>query len=227
MDISKTFDADNGFVVNTTDDTGPFFTGGSASPVGLNLPTRTLYIQTNSASKAIIWQKFSTGVNDWRILSAQDVPFDVTGLTTQSPDLSGLTQSREVVGAIANRAFGKSFNQAFTAGNFSTTGSTFQTIQTIPSTSIIAGNYIILMHGRFQKSLISAQLEIRIQVNGSTVLDEEEISLDDDDFFYGHTAVVYVANLSGNITVTSQMRKLSGGGNVQAESRTLMYWRVS
>lgn len=158
---------------------------------------------------------------------ADDIPFAVASLIAQSPDLTGLTQTQQVGAALANRHFGKNFNQAFTSGNFTTTSSTFVTMQTIGSTAITPGNYVLMFHGRFLKTLIAGQIGVQLEVNGSPVIDEEEIALDDDDFFFGHTMLTYVPNLSGNITVTAQMRKIGGGGNIQVESRSLMYWRVS
>lgn len=56
---------------------GPFITGGAASPVGLNLPQSTVYIQTLSTG-VFIWRKFGSSSADWRILSAQDIFFDNT-----------------------------------------------------------------------------------------------------------------------------------------------------
>lgn len=158
---------------------------------------------------------------------AKSTPFEVDNLTTQSPDLTGLLDTQEVGEALANRHFGKNFNQVFTSGNFTTTSSTFVTMQTIASTAITPGNYVVLFHGRFLKTLLNAQVGVQLEINGSPVIDEEEIAMDDDDFFFGHTMLTYVPNLSGNITVTAQIRKIGGGGNVQVESRTLMYWRVS
>lgn len=74
MDISKAFSVDNGFLVDE-ENGGPFYTGGVASPIGLDLPTQTLYVQP-TVDGPIIWRKFGTGVNDWRQLSAEDIPAD-------------------------------------------------------------------------------------------------------------------------------------------------------
>lgn len=147
-----------------------------------------------------------------------DIEDVATGLVTNTNAINTINEAI---------VFGQRFNQSFTTGNFTTTSSTFQTMQTIPSAPIETGNYLIMTHGRYLKTSLNGQLGVRIQVNGTTVIDEEEVSLDDDDFFFGHTMIVYVPNLSGNITVTSQIRKIGGGGSVQAESRTLTYWRVS
>jgi len=45
---------------------GPFFTGGPSVPVGLNLPTDTVYVQ-NKSDGLIMWRKFGGGVNDWAV----------------------------------------------------------------------------------------------------------------------------------------------------------------
>ena len=149
------------------------------------------------------------------------VSFVNTGTDILSTNVQG------AISELAGRNFGKSFNQAFTTGVFTTSSTTFQTMQTIPTYNVASGNYIIFSHGRYLKSLISAQVGARIQVNGNSVIDEEEISLDDDDFFFGHTMLTYVPNLSGNISINSQVRKIAGGGSVSVASRTLIIWRVS
>ena len=51
--------------------------------------------------------------------------------------------------------------------------------------------------------------------------------MDDDDKMYGHTLIAYAPGLSGNITVTAEMRKIAGGGDIEVEGRMLMYWRVN
>jgi len=43
---------------------GPFITGGSPEPTGLDLPKSTLYIHETSTGIEI-WKKYGTGVNDW------------------------------------------------------------------------------------------------------------------------------------------------------------------
>jgi len=74
MDVGKAFSVDNGFIVDELNG-GPFYTGGTASPIGIDAPTSTIYTRP-TASGIQIWRKFDTGVNDWRQLSAIDLPFD-------------------------------------------------------------------------------------------------------------------------------------------------------
>jgi hypothetical protein len=72
--LNRAYEVNNGIVIN---EDGAYLTSGSSSPVGLDLPVRTIYLQL-TASGLIYWRKFAAGVNDWRQLSAQDIPFDNT-----------------------------------------------------------------------------------------------------------------------------------------------------
>jgi hypothetical protein len=67
VDFNKAFEAKNGFLVED----GPFFTGGVASPVGLDLPVGTFYGQTSSTGLKI-WRKYNTGINDWTLAENSD-----------------------------------------------------------------------------------------------------------------------------------------------------------
>jgi len=73
MDVSKAFSVDNGFIIDE-ENGGPFITGGTASPIGLDLPTSTIYVRP-TATGVETWKKYNTGVNDWREISAQDIPY--------------------------------------------------------------------------------------------------------------------------------------------------------
>lgn len=66
VDINKAFEDTFGFRIPN----GPFITGGTASPVGLDLPTNTIYIQ-NKVDGSTIWEKVGPDQNnDWRELFA-------------------------------------------------------------------------------------------------------------------------------------------------------------
>lgn len=84
----KAHESDGGYIVNdeSNGDTieGPYYTGGPSSPIGLDLPTSTFYVQ-NTSQGNLIWKKIGAGVNDWRELSAQDIPFDPTGQLNFDP----------------------------------------------------------------------------------------------------------------------------------------------
>lgn len=62
-DINRAFDVSNGIVI----DEGTFLTGGANSPLGLDLPVDTLYIQ-NKTDGILIWRKFSSDINDWLVV---------------------------------------------------------------------------------------------------------------------------------------------------------------
>lgn len=49
---------------------GPFYTGGAASPVGLDLPVSTLYTQVLSTG-VILWKHNSTDPDDWSPITAE------------------------------------------------------------------------------------------------------------------------------------------------------------
>lgn len=125
MDVTKALEAEQGFLVEN----GPFYTGGTASPVGLDLPTGTFYLQT-TGSGVLIFRKFGVNATDWRQLSAQDIPFDVSTLIDNSPDLTGLTQVQETIGALARRDFGKLYASASQDPNVTSTGTVVEAVST-------------------------------------------------------------------------------------------------
>jgi len=224
MDVGKAYEADNGFLV--TD--GPFYTGGALSPVGLGLPSNTIYVQT-LASGILVWQKFGAGdtASDWRIYPASGVSFDVSSLTGNSLDLVGLSQVQQVVSALANRHFGKQFQPAFTAADLTTTSTTFIDIQTLTTPSLPSGNYLAIGYASYQKTLLAGQIQTRIFLNNTTEFGLAQVSMDDDDFWFHSTTFAYLPGISGVNTVDLQMRKSNGGGDILTRNRLLLFVRVS
>lgn len=85
MDIDKAEEVLHGILINPDEVTeGPFITGGPSSPIGMDLPESTLYLQT-IVGGVLVWRKFDTGSNDWRQLSAEDIPYDPTGDLSLEP----------------------------------------------------------------------------------------------------------------------------------------------
>lgn len=126
--INKAFEVDFGVVSSPDGDTdGPFYTGGPSSPVGLDLPERTIYTQ-NLAAGCRIWQKFGAGVNDWRLYPSESVSFDPTLLA--DADLVG-TNVATALYELAIRPYGKDFVHQSKATTESTTGTAFATYDTI------------------------------------------------------------------------------------------------
>jgi hypothetical protein len=116
MSYDKAFEVEHGFLIEN----GPFVTGGAASPIGLNYPTDTLYLQ-NTVNGVLLWMKFSTGVNDWRRISAKDIPFDpstssLVSTTTQTviEELNTLLNS----GAVASPGYHFSRGGLVQAGTY-------------------------------------------------------------------------------------------------------------
>lgn len=225
MNVNKAYEVEQGLLVEN----GPFYTGGSASPVGQGMPSNTIYVQ-NTASGILVWQKFGAGdtASDWRFYPAAGVSFDVSALTAQSLDLVGLTQTQQVVSALANRHFGKRFQTDVQLGEVTRTSTDYFTSNTISYTGLPTGKYFINMNYDALKTLTNNRAERRFTVNGSTVY-ETEVSIADDDIYYGFTSS-YVADLSGNVTINFDLRKSANGllgGQVKFRNRQLSVWRIS
>lgn len=70
LDVDKAFEVTSGLVVNDRANgntvEGPFYTGGPNSPIGLNLPNRTIYTQTKD-NGLIVWRKYGNEPEDWAV----------------------------------------------------------------------------------------------------------------------------------------------------------------
>lgn len=157
---------------------------------------------------------------------AKSVPFDVTNLTSQSPDLTGLLETQEVVSALANRHFGKQFQRAETAGQITSSSTTFIDIQTLTTTSLPSGLYMIGAFAQFEQQNLNARLESRFFVNNTTALSLGFNSINDDDFDM-HVSQFVFANLSGVNTIDWQLRRGNGSGSFFAINRNLFIYRVA
>lgn len=72
MDEQKSYNAENGFTVSHENNgTGPFYTGGQASPLGQDLSVNTFYIQ-NTSTGTVLWRKWGPQVIDWTKVKAND-----------------------------------------------------------------------------------------------------------------------------------------------------------
>lgn len=70
---NKSFSMQNGFKPLDETIEGPFYTGGPSSPVGLNLPTDSFYVQNQGVGGVVLWRKYGAGANDW--IKAQPMDF--------------------------------------------------------------------------------------------------------------------------------------------------------
>jgi hypothetical protein len=197
---------------------GDIYVRDSSNPIRVGVGSNNQVLVADSAQ--------ASGVR-WKNQEAQFVDFDVTGLTTDSPDLTGLNETQAVVEALANRHFGKNFLVAVTTGTLTTTSTTFIDTQTITTPSLPTGNYLVYGYASYLKSLIAGQVETRIFLNNTTEFSLGEVPMDDDDFFFQSSIIAYLPNLSGVNTIDLQFRKANGGGNIQTRNRNLIFFRVS
>lgn len=125
IDESRAFDADNGVIVTqeNSETTGPFYTGGPDSPVGMDLSVNTFYLQTTGAG-VLIFRKFGPGANDWRQLSAEDIPFDNTGTDIVA------TTVQNAITEQASKGFGKDYSFSIRTTQLDVSGGAFQTYLT-------------------------------------------------------------------------------------------------
>lgn len=167
MEVDNAFEILNGLdIVPEVGVEGPFITGGPSSPVGLDLPIRTLYLQ-NDTSGVKYFIKFGAGTGDWRQLSAEDLPFDPTNAENVTDvDLQSLGET------LANRPYGKDFSYIRTVTSGSTSGGTFTTytsLNLVVTAESTPNSYRI--NADFLWGHNSASNDIRVQLvfNGSAV----------------------------------------------------------
>lgn len=66
-DVNKAFEVDSdGILIED----GPYVIGGSASPVGIDAPLKTIYIQEETDGIKI-WKHFTTNPNDWQTTNSE------------------------------------------------------------------------------------------------------------------------------------------------------------
>lgn len=157
---------------------------------------------------------------------AEAIPAEVSSVTTNSPDLVGLSNVQEILNALANRHFGKRAQSTFTAATFTTSSTTFVNIQSITTPNLASGTYVVFGYASYLKTLLAGQIETRFFLNGTTQFSLGQVSMDDDDYFYQNTDIA-IMTLSGVNTITLQMRKANGGGDIEARNRTIVFWRIA
>lgn len=95
----KAFETDDGFTIKD----GPFITGGTSSPVGLDAPVGTIYIQT-ATDGVKLWKHFTTNVADWKTLNEEVFGISPPGIVITH---NGTMSRNQLVGYsnLANNAF--------------------------------------------------------------------------------------------------------------------------
>lgn len=217
MNKDRAFEVEQGVIVTDENgNEGPFYTGGSVFPFGLDLPQSTIYVQ-NEGSRIIVWQKFGAGVNDWRNYPALDISFDDSG----SDELTA-TNLQAAVQALANRNFGK--NYAY-AGNdiFTTTSTTYVDALTFSGT-FPAGTYRIAYSYGITNSKENTNSEVRVLFDG-VEYDPRVQSGSNSNRVTG-----FEGNISfggGLLNASIQVRVTAGNGNAIITSPKGELWRLS
>ena len=125
MDISKAFDLDQGIILTDENgNEGPFYTGGPSSPIGLDLPEKTIYAQ-NTVSGIILWVKYGSLSSEWRKYPAVDISFDPSLVDISNTNVQGAIE------ALASRNYGKDFAEQIKEVSESTSGGTFDVYDTL------------------------------------------------------------------------------------------------
>lgn len=94
LTASKVFETQNGFKVLDNGTEGPIYTGGPSSPVGLDFPVGSFYVQNNGTG-AVIWRKWGAGNNDWAQAQPNDF-FQVASAIAESSTTSTTTWTTKV-----------------------------------------------------------------------------------------------------------------------------------
>jgi len=231
MDVDKAFEVRDGFLVED----GPFYTGGTSSPVGLGLPFNTVYCQTLAAGH-LIWKKVGAGdlAADWRQYSAQDVPMDISTLDGSSPDLTGNTTVFDSLSTLSNRLFGSFFGAGRSNPNFQTTSATFVDALVLNIPNARAGKYILSWSYRTYNTKNNTDNQTEVRFNDLALVN----NLSDGNILsiysfagglgeqftgFGEFTIVDLANLKLSLAI----KRTSGNGGARINTMNIMAWRVS
>lgn len=219
MDIDKAFEVETGILIED----GPFYTGGASSPIGLDLPVNTLYVQ-NVGDRVVIWQKYDTLVTDWRVFPAQDIGFDPTGLETSATDV------QEAIAEQVERAYGKDFAVATrdTTLRASSTSFTEYLSLNFTVTAPALNQYRLNSYFVWGHSSTSNDGRARVLVDGNNV---GEIRIEPKDTGNNQripdNILSYLDDLSpGDHTVSLQLRPSNNGNTTSFYKGIIELWRV-
>lgn len=92
LDRERTFEVDNGIVIiDPSNGTSATITGGVNSPLGLDFPAGSVYVQKNT-NESVLWEKFGAGVNDWQIYKGSNISLDPTGNNFTATDVQSFAE---------------------------------------------------------------------------------------------------------------------------------------
>jgi hypothetical protein len=225
VDKSKAFEISEGLILNDTNGNElAFITSGLTPPVGLNLPQDTLYFQT-SANGLLYWIKFGTGVNDWRLLSAQDIPFD--------PSLVDLTstETQSAIEELANRHYGKDFAEQIKEASETVSGGAFVTYDTLTfnvSDTSGVNKYRLAFNYLWGHNSASNDIRVEHRLDGVNIFEMRKEPKDPGtDQRIDGSFVSYVENLSqGTHSISLAYRPATANRTSRMYRSNLEVWRV-
>lgn len=88
LNFNKVHDVEHGLKITDGQTDGPIYTGGPSSPVGLDFPVGTFYVQ-NVTGGGVLWRKHGVGVNDW--VKASPVDFYQSASSTAESTTTSTT----------------------------------------------------------------------------------------------------------------------------------------
>ena len=214
-----------------------YFTTFSGDPSGSAAPQNTWVFREDNQT---LWYKYGPNNGDWRQVRADDVAFDVTALVANSPDLAGLTQTKEVIDALAFRNFGKLYAFGGNDPNTTSLGTVVEAASTTPVNVDDTGVFSFRAQWSFRqnqsKSNTTGLVEIlwrSDQVPAGVALDQQTAS---------GTAFNNLGNGTGqptfglgsfttigpqtNIELYATIERLAGNGAARINSVRLELWRI-
>lgn len=221
-DINSAFEVESGFLKEN----GPFFTGGTSSPVGLDLPENTLYSQTTVAG-VVLWQKVGPLSTEWVIYQAKNISFSSSqGLTS-----TNVNEAIDEAFTSNTNVFGRDFFENTTQFNDSTTGNTFKIYDTgsFTVTDTTTNKYRISSEFTWGHNSAANDIRVQLLVDG-IIIEEMRVEPKDSgaDQRIKNTITGYLNNLSvGSHTYTLRYRPATANRVSRMYRSVIEVWRVN
>jgi hypothetical protein len=224
-----------------SDDSGTrtlYLTAVSADPTGTDAPVNTWVFRQDTNT---LYYKFGAGLNDWRQVRADDIAFDVAPLLTNSPDLTGLTQTKEVIDALARRNFGKLYASGGKDPNTSS-GTGSPVVEAAATTAVnltetithsFRANWFFRMRNSKSNTDGLVTISIRTDANPGSAIDQQSSSGTTFNALGGNngeqTGGSFEFQVNGpvnNLQVVATIQRTAGNGTASVNSVRLELWRI-
>jgi hypothetical protein len=225
IDITEASKVDERGIALTDNDDNVilYLTSGTGDPTGSSAPSNTWYFRQDTQT---LWYKFGATDADWRQVRAQDITYDPA-----TTDLTAI-QLQAAIEQLANRHYGKDFNNQSKEASETTTGGTFAIYDTLNftvSSQQSTNRYRLNADFRWGHNSGSNDIIIDVQVDGVTIR-ELRIEAKDTgtDQRYQNNILIYVDDLSaGAHTFSLRYRPATANRVSRMYSSELEVWRVS